>query len=137
MNVSIVRPCETQDGRTTREDVVSHRPITGPSSTASRAQLRQLLVKISSRTRGRAAGLMARLYFDRAHLEINRHSFRGAGITIYLHYPHITIGRSLRTVLSLSPYYLCSSLPLCPSSSQRSFVHFLPFILPGIKISAP
>lgn len=89
MDVSIVRLCETA-GR----DVVSHGSHNGPFLTASRVQLRQLLVKISSRARRGVAGLTTRLYFDRAHLEINRHSFRAAGITIYLHYPHITIGRS-------------------------------------------
>lgn len=56
----------------------THNGVLPPFS--PRAQLRQLLVKISSRARAgeSTGGLTARLYFDRAHLGINRHSFRGA-----------------------------------------------------------
>lgn len=64
---------------------------------------------------------MARLYFDRAHLGINRHSFRGAGITIYLHYPRTTIGRRFRAVFSLSLLSLFLFSPWFPLRTHTPF----------------
>ena len=82
---------------------------------------------------------MVRLYFDRAHLEINRHSFRGAGITIYLHYPRTTIGTKIPShSLSFSLFPLIPWFP--PHSYPVSLFQELRFlrreILPGFTVAA-
>ena len=109
-----------------------------------------------------ASPLTACLYFDRAHLEINRHSFRASGITICLYYPRsnqrasrgFSLSLSLRAI-SLrreSSWYpsLSLSLSLSPSFVPRGLTKvllggyleapFYPrpgrFTLPRIKISA-
>lgn len=81
-----------------------------------RPVLRQLLVKISRGRTWEHRPLTACLYFDRAHLEINRHSFRASGITICLYYPRRSNGRcecrsprressgELRVTISTSPW---------------------------------
>ena len=78
-----------------------------------------------------ASALTACLYFDRAHLEINRHSFRACGITICLYYPRITNGRC--------EYPSCMNPRRGPLLNVVApFYRLRPgrFTLPRIKISA-
>ena len=75
-------------------------PITFPYC---RRVLRQLLVKISRGRTWEHRPLTACLYFDRAHLEINRHSFRASGITICLYYPCASNGRCECRILVVNP----------------------------------
>lgn len=71
-----------------------------------------------------ASPLTACLYFDRAHLEINRHSFRASGITICLYYPRSNQRASReRFSPSLSPRNLPSSwILLVPLSLSLSLL---------------
>lgn len=140
MDVSIVRGYEAGRAiRDTRRSVVSHRPITGPFLFASRAQLRQLLVKINSlvRTGERRASRRACILTGLISELIDT---RFAGITIYLHYRRTTIEQ--RSQVVLPPFPLLSLSPLLSLFLFFSIpaVHtppFFPFSLPRIKISAP